>query len=176
MIVVLTGVRWYLIVVLVCVSLIMNGVEHLFMFLLAIFTSSFEKCLVLFATHFFDYLVCFFFWYWAAWAVCIFWRYIFLSISVNCFVSRFFIFPFWGLSFLLVYGFLCCAEAFQFSWVPFDYFCFYFQYCRRWVKKDLPVCYVEECFSYVPSKSFIVSRLTFRSLIHSEFIFVYGVR
>jgi len=39
----------------------MNGVEHLFMFLLAIFTSSLEKCLVLFATHFFDYLVCFFF-------------------------------------------------------------------------------------------------------------------
>ena len=26
------------------------------------------------------------------------------------------------------------------------------------------------------SKSFIVSRLTFRSLIHFEFIFVYGIR
>ena len=33
--------------------------------------------------------------------------------------------------------------------------------------------YVRECFAY---RSFIVSGLTFRSLIHFEFIFVYGVR
>ena len=35
--------------------------------------------------------------------------------------------------------------------------------------------YVREC-SMFSSKSFIVSGLTFRSLIHFEFIFVYGVR
>ena len=35
--------------------------------------------------------------------------------------------------------------------------------------------YVRECFAYVPSRSFIVSDLTFRSLIHFEFVFVYGV-
>ena len=35
--------------------------------------------------------------------------------------------------------------------------------------------YVTE-FSMFSSKSFIVSGLTFRSLIHFEFIFVYGVR
>ena len=36
--------------------------------------------------------------------------------------------------------------------------------------------YVGECFAYVFPRSFIVSGLTSRSLIHFEFIFVYGVR
>ena len=50
-------------------------------------------------------------------------------------------------------------------------------YSRRWVKEDLAVMYVKECILPIfSSKSFIASGLPFKSLIHFEFIFVYGVR
>ena len=50
--IILEAMKWCLIVVLICISLVTNEVEHLFMYLLVIHTFFLEKCLFRSFAHF----------------------------------------------------------------------------------------------------------------------------
>ena len=115
------------------------------------------------------------FWCKAVWDVCIFWRLVpcpllclprFFSHSVGCLLILVMVF--------FVLKLLSLIRSYLFVYYLFIYF--NFLYSRRLIKKLL-LCFMSKSgLPMFSSKSFVVLGFTFRSLIHFEFIFEYGVR
>ena len=131
--------------------------------------SSLEKCLFRSFAHFFNWVVCLpgmesyelFIYFWdqtLVWGI------------IGKYVSPYGWFPF---HFADV--FFSCAEAFHFDEVPFVCSFLYIP-CLSYVSVKILLHGISEIFLPTFScRTFMVSRLIFKSFIHFEFILVYGV-
>ena len=153
-----TSVRWYLIVDLICVSLIISNVEHLFMWSLAMCIFVWRHIYLGLLTIF-DYVVWVSFLFYIelmrSFAVYVFWR---LIPSWLLYLKIFS--PILMLFSHFVYVLFCCAIAFEFNYLCLFFFLFSLHYVMD--QNDITAIHIKESTAYASSKSFIVCSHTFK--------------
>ena len=113
-------------------------------------------------------LGCLFSWYWAPWAICIFWRLNFCML----FICKYFL-PFWQLSFHLILVSFAVQKLLSSTRDHLLIFVFIFFILGGRSKKISLWFMSKSVFPMFSFMSFIVNGLASRSLMHFEFIFVY---